>query len=133
MRHAIPSIALLACCMSAAAAGDDPVPPSSLAARVLGSAGRIDRELRTIDQPDGATPTVVIRAERAIEPDKKHRNRTHGFSVDSYVSPDGVVVTRQTNRNGVSCFTGASFAPRMLPRATREVNCPPDDEPWQSR
>jgi len=137
MRHTILPATLLACCMGAALADDGRAAaepsPSSLAARAIGSAGAADRALRARDAPDPDTPTVVIRAERTIQPDKQHRNRTHGFSVDRYVSPDGVSVTRQTNRDGVKCFIGASFAPRMLPRSTQAVNCPPDDEAWQAR
>lgn len=60
---------------------------------------------------------------------------TRGFTLDYYVSPDGVVITRKTTSSGVVCYMSGTinFRPGILHDSEKPqtVKCPPSGENWR--
>ncbi|WP_143133282.1 hypothetical protein [Pseudoduganella namucuonensis] len=97
-------------------------------------AGKIDRALR------GSAPAAPLarpdspqsRLERAFA--GAARGGFSGYTVDRYVSPDGVTITRRRTAKGVACYTNgpAKNISGALHRSERDqsVNCPPEGSVW---
>jgi hypothetical protein len=60
---------------------------------------------------------------------------SRGFTLDYYVSPDGVVITRKTTSGGVVCYMSGTinFTPGILHDSEKPqaVKCPADSEQWR--
>jgi hypothetical protein len=107
----------------------------ALAAQLRRDIGKIDRELRDgkpgvpLIRPD----SPQLRLERALA--GAYRGGPRGFTVDTYTSADGVIITRKTTSSGVACYMSGTvnFIPGILrsSEAPQRVNCPADAREWR--
>lgn len=115
----------------------EPVPTASAAdimERARPDIGKIDRELRgtALLVPAERPDSRQIRLERGIA--GAFIDRSTGFVLERYVSPDGVAITRKTGAGGVVCYMSGTvnFVPGILHNSAtpQKVHCPPQNSGW---
>ncbi|TWI64259.1 hypothetical protein IP91_03027 [Pseudoduganella lurida] len=141
MRPLCLALVLLAAALPAAAQTAQPLSAADLARR---SAAQAARELPPQPEPvpEVTQPGGYVRFGAANTSAFEDANNaaingaSNGFTIDDYVSPDGVHIARHSGRGGVRCFRTQSFQPRAIERSKETpvpVNCPPASEQWQRR
>lgn len=99
--------------------------------RIKRDVAKIDRELhggQAASRPD----FQQSRLERAFG--RAYRGGSLGFTVERYVSPDGIVISRKTRANSATCYVNDSLSPSGQYQGSehaRPISCPPEGSGWQ--